>query len=47
MSKKGYEIGSRNVFKDFGVLNAEKHFVKGAACLKDRHAHERAKLEAN
>ena len=28
MSKKGYEAGSRNVFKDLGVPNADEHFVK-------------------
>ncbi len=27
-NKKGYEIGSRNVFKDIGVPNAEEHLVK-------------------
>ena len=28
MSKKGYETGSRNVFQDIGVPNAEEHLVK-------------------
>ena len=28
MSKKGYEVGGRNVFKDIGVPNAEEHLVK-------------------
>jgi predicted XRE-type DNA-binding protein len=28
MSTKGYETGSRNVFQDIGVPNAEEHFVK-------------------
>jgi predicted XRE-type DNA-binding protein len=28
MSRKTYEIGSRNVFKDLGVPNAEEHLVK-------------------
>lgn len=28
MSKKGYEVGSGNVFKDIGVPNAEEHLVK-------------------
>ncbi len=27
-NKKGYETGSRNVFKDVGVRNAEVHLVK-------------------
>jgi hypothetical protein len=27
MRKKGYEIGSRNVFKDLGIPNAEEHLV--------------------
>ena len=26
--KKGYEIGSRNVFKDLGIPNAEEHLIK-------------------
>jgi predicted XRE-type DNA-binding protein len=43
MSKKGYEIGSRNVFKDIGVPNAEEHLVKAQlvfkidAIMKKRH----------
>ncbi len=28
MSKTGYDTGSRNVFKDLGVPNAEEHLVK-------------------
>ena len=28
MSKKGFEIGSGNVFKDIGVPNAEEHLIK-------------------
>jgi predicted XRE-type DNA-binding protein len=42
VSKKGYETGSRNVFKDIGVPNAEEHMVKAQlvfkidAILKDR-----------
>ena len=28
MSKQVYETGSRNVFKDIGVPNAEEHLVK-------------------
>ena len=27
-NKKGYETGSRNVFKDIGMPNAEEHLVK-------------------
>jgi len=34
MSKKGYEIGSRNVFKDIGVPNAEEHFIKAQLVFK-------------
>ena len=34
MSKKGYEIGSRNVFKDIGVPNAEEHLVKAQLVYK-------------
>jgi predicted XRE-type DNA-binding protein len=34
MSKKGYETGSRNVFKDIGVPNAEEHFVKAQLVFK-------------
>jgi predicted XRE-type DNA-binding protein len=43
MSKKDYEIGSRNVFKDLGLPNAEEHLVKAQlvfkidAILKKRH----------
>jgi predicted XRE-type DNA-binding protein len=34
MSKKGYETGSRNVFKDIGVPNAEEHMVKAQLVFK-------------
>lgn len=34
MSKKGYETGSRNVFKDLGVPNADTHFVKAQLVFK-------------
>jgi predicted XRE-type DNA-binding protein len=34
MSKKGYETGSRNVFADLGVPNAEEHFVKAQLVFK-------------
>ena len=43
MSKRGYEVGSRNVFKDIGVPNPEEHLVKAQlvfkidAILKERH----------
>ena len=32
--KKGYESGSRNLFKDIGVPNAEEHLVKAQLVLK-------------
>jgi predicted XRE-type DNA-binding protein len=34
MSKKSYEIGSGNVFKDLGIPNAEEHFVKAQLVFK-------------
>ena len=34
MSKKTYETGSRNVFKDIGVPNAEEHLVKAQLVYK-------------
>jgi predicted XRE-type DNA-binding protein len=34
LSKKRYEIGSRNVFKDLGLSNAEEHFVKAQLVFK-------------
>ena len=34
MSKKGYEIGSRNVFKDIGIPNAGEHLVKAQLVFK-------------
>jgi predicted XRE-type DNA-binding protein len=34
MSKKGYEIGSRNLFKDIGLPNAEEHLVKAQLVFK-------------
>ena len=42
MSKNKYEVGSRNVFKDLGLPNAEEHLIKAQlvykidAILKDR-----------
>ncbi len=34
MSKRGYEIGSRNVFKDIGVPDPEEHLIKAALVFK-------------
>ncbi|HMD09028.1 MAG TPA: helix-turn-helix transcriptional regulator [Candidatus Acidoferrum sp.] len=34
MSKKSYEIGSGNVFKDLGIPNAEEHSVKAQLVFK-------------
>jgi predicted XRE-type DNA-binding protein len=34
MSKKRYEFGNRNVFKDIGVPNAEEHLVKAQLVFK-------------
>lgn len=34
MSNKGYETGSRNVFKDIGVPNAEEHLVRAQLVFK-------------
>jgi predicted XRE-type DNA-binding protein len=34
MNKKRYEAGSRNVFKDLGLPNAEEHFVKAQLVFK-------------
>jgi len=34
MSKKRYEIGSRNVFQDLGVPNAEEHLVRAQLVFK-------------
>jgi predicted XRE-type DNA-binding protein len=34
MSKKGYEAGSGNVFKDLGIPNAEEHLVKAQLVFK-------------
>jgi predicted XRE-type DNA-binding protein len=33
-NKRGYETGSRNVFKDIGVPNAEEHLVKAQLVFK-------------
>ena len=33
-TKRGYETGSRNVFKDIGVPNAEEHLVKAQLVFK-------------
>jgi predicted XRE-type DNA-binding protein len=34
VTKKAYEIGSRNVFKDIGVQNADEHLVKAQLVFK-------------
>jgi predicted XRE-type DNA-binding protein len=34
MRKKRYEIGSRNIFKDLGLPNAEEHLVKAQLVYK-------------
>ena len=34
MGNKRYEAGSRNVFKDIGVPNADDHFVKAQLVFK-------------
>ena len=34
MSRKRYEVGSGNVFKDLGVPNAEEHLVKSQLVFK-------------
>jgi predicted XRE-type DNA-binding protein len=34
MSKKGYEVGGRNVFKDIGLPDAEGHLVKAQLVFK-------------
>ncbi len=34
MSKKSYEIGTGNVFKDLGIPNAEEHLVKAQLVFK-------------
>ena len=34
MSKRGYEVGSGNVFNDLGVPNAEEHLVKAQLVFK-------------
>jgi predicted XRE-type DNA-binding protein len=34
MSRKRYEIGSGNVFKDLGIPNAEEHLVKAQLVFK-------------
>jgi hypothetical protein len=35
MSKKGYQAGSGNVFKDLGIPNAEGTPVQSAACVQN------------
>jgi predicted XRE-type DNA-binding protein len=34
MRGKGYETGSRNVFKDLGLPNAEEHLIKAQLVFK-------------
>jgi predicted XRE-type DNA-binding protein len=34
MSKKGYETGSGNVFKDLGAPNADEHMIKAQLVFK-------------
>ena len=34
MSNKAYEPGSRNVFKDIGIPNAEEHLIKAQLVFK-------------
>lgn len=34
MSKKGYAVGSGNVFEDLGIPNAEEHLVKAQLVFK-------------
>ena len=34
MSRRGHELGSRNVFKDLGLPNAEEHLVKAQLVFK-------------
>ena len=34
MTRKGFETGGRNVFKDIGVPNAEEHLVKAQLVFK-------------
>jgi predicted XRE-type DNA-binding protein len=34
MTKKSYEVGSGNVFKDLGIPNAEEHLVKAQLVFK-------------
>lgn len=34
MSKKGYEVGSKHVFRDLGLPNAEEHVVKARLVFK-------------
>jgi predicted XRE-type DNA-binding protein len=42
MSKKGYENGGQNVFKDLGVRGPDEHFVKAQLVFKiDRLMKER------
>ena len=44
-NKKRYETGSRNVFKDIGVPNAEEHLVKAQLVFKIDSDHESSSPE--
>ena len=47
-SKKGYSIGSGNVFKDLGIPNAEEHLIKAQLVLKiDTIINERGLKQAD
>jgi predicted XRE-type DNA-binding protein len=45
MSKKGYWIGSSNIFKDIGVPNAEEHLVKAQLVFKIHAIMKRRRLK--
>jgi predicted XRE-type DNA-binding protein len=45
MSKKRYEIGSGNVFKDLGIPNADEHLVKAQLVFKIDSIMKRRRLK--
>jgi predicted XRE-type DNA-binding protein len=45
MSKKGYEVGESNVFKDIGVPNADEHLVKAQLVYKIDAIMKRRKMK--
>jgi predicted XRE-type DNA-binding protein len=45
MSKRQSETGSRNVFKDIGVPNAEEHLVEGQLVSKIDSIMKRRRLK--